>query len=37
MLVYDQKHVYEANSVFYSALITLCAAVGAFAYLCYGI
>tara|TARA_R110002110_G_scaffold294356_2_gene508367 strand:+ start:197 stop:310 length:114 start_codon:yes stop_codon:yes gene_type:complete len=37
MLVYDQKHVYEANAVFYGALITLCVAVGAFAYIFYGI
>ena len=37
MLVHDQKHVYEANAVLYSALITLCAAVGAFVYICYGV
>ena len=37
MLVYDRKHVYEADAVLYSALITLCIAVGAFAYICYGI
>ena len=27
MLVYNQNHVHEANSVFYSALITMCIAV----------
>ena len=37
MLVYDRKHVYEADAVLYSALITMCVAVGAFAYLCYGV
>ena len=35
MLVYNQKHVHEANAVFYSALITMCVAVGAFAYVIY--
>ncbi len=35
MLVYNQKHVHEANSVFYSALITMCIAGGAFAYMIY--